>query len=265
MIRVAITGVCGRMGRCITQGIAEQADMELVGAIQYPGHPQIGSDAGIVAGIGEIGVPVTGKLADVLESVDVIIEFSEPEATVQHLQQAVDADKAVVVGTTGFSTNELATVETLASQVRCVMAPNMSLGANVMIQALALIAKALGDDYNIETIETHHNRKTDAPSGTALHLAETAAAALGRDLAAVGVYGRHGIVGARTQQEIGTHAVRGGDIAGDHTVLFATEGEQLSIVHRSHSREAFAKGAIRAARWVVNAPKGLHDVSEILF
>ena len=265
MIRVAITGVCGRMGRCLTQGIAEQVDMELVGAIQYPGHPQIGSDAGIVAGIGEIGVPVIGELADVLESVDVIIEFSKPEATVQHLQQAVAADKAVVVGTTGFSTNELATVETLASQTRCVMAPNMSLGVNVMIQALALIAKALRDDYNIEVIEAHHNRKIDAPSGTALRLAETTAIVLGRDLVEAGVYGRHGIVGARTQQEIGIHAIRGGDIAGDHTVLFATEGEQLSIVHRSHSREAFAKGAIRAARWVVNAPKGLYDVSEVLF
>ena len=265
MIRVIITGVCGRMGRCITQGVAEQVDMELVGAIQYSGHPQIGSDAGVVAGIGEIGVLVTGGLEDVLESADVIIEFSKPAATVQHLQQAVDADKAVVVGTTGFSTNELAIVKTLASEIRCVMAPNMSLGVNVMIQALELIAKALGDDYNIEMIETHHNRKIDAPSGTAFRLAETAAAVLGRDLAEVGVYDRHGIVGARTQQEIGTHTVRGGDIAGDHTVLFATEGEQLSIVHRSHSRQAFAKGAIRAARWVINAPKGLHDVSEVLF
>ena len=265
MIRVVITGVCGRMGRCLTQGIVEQVDMELVGAIQYPGHPQIGSDAGVVAGIGEIGVPVTGKLEDVLDSADVIIEFSKPIATVRYLQQTVNADKAVVIGTTGFSTNELAIVKTLASQTRCVMAPNMSLGVNVMVQALELIAKTLGDDYNIETIETHHNRKTDAPSGTALHLAETAAIVLKRDLAEVGVYSRHGIVGARTQQEIGIHAVRGGDIAGDHTVLFATEGEQLSVVHRSHSREAFAKGAIRAARWVVNAPKGLHDVSEVLF
>ena len=265
MIRVAVTGVCGRMGRCITQGISQQTDMKLVGAIQYPGHPQIGHDAGVVAGVGEIGVPVTGKLADVLEITDVIIEFSKPEPTVQHLRQVVNADKAMVIGTTGFNANELVTVKRFASQIRCVMAPNMSLGVNVMIQALELIAKALGDDYDIEAIETHHNRKVDAPSGTAFHLAETVATALGRDLAEVGVYGRHGIVGARSQKQIGTHAIRGGDIAGDHTVLFATEGEQLSVVHRSHSREAYAKGAIRAARWVVDAPKGLHDVSEILF
>ena len=265
MIRVAITGVCGRMGRCTTQGISQQADMKLVGAIQYTGHPQIGHDAGVVAGIGEIGVPVTGELADVLENADVVIEFSKPEATVQHLRQVVDADKAMVVGTTGFSPNELATVNALASQIRCVMAPNMSLGVNVMIQALELIAKALGDDYDIETIETHHNRKVDAPSGTALRLAETVATALGRDLAEVKIYGRHGTVGPRPEKQIGTHAIRGGDIAGDHTVLFAAQGEQLSVVHRSHNREAFAKGALRAARWVVDAPKGLHDVSEILF
>ena len=265
MIRVAITGVCGRMGRCITHGITQQTDMELVGAIQYPGHPQIGHDAGVVAGIGEIGVPVTGELDGVLESADVVIEFSKPEPTVQHLRQVVNVDKAMVIGTTGFNPNELATVKAFASEIRCVMAPNMSLGVNVMIQALELIAKALGDDYDIESIETHHNRKVDAPSGTALHLSEAIATALGRDWSEAGVYGRHGIVGPRPQQQIGTHAIRGGDIAGDHTVLFATAGEQLSVIHRSHSREAFAKGAIRAARWVVDAPKGLHDVSEILF
>ena len=265
MVRVIINGACGRMGRLIIQSVVQQADMELVGAIEYSEHPQIGSDAGVVAGVGAIGVAITGKLEAVLESADVVIEFSKPEATVQHLRQVVAADKAMVIATTGYTPDELATINELAAQIRCVMAPNMSLGVNVMIQALELIAKALGDDYNIEVIEAHHNHKADAPSGTALRLAETVATALGRDLAEVGVYGRHGIVGARTQQEIGIHAVRGGDIAGDHTVLFATEGEQLSVVHRAHSPEAFAKGAIRAARWVVNAPKGLHDISEVLF
>ena len=265
MIRVAITGVCGRMGRCITQKIAQEVDMKLVAAIQYPGHPQIGSDAGVIAGIGEIRVPVSGELHAVLERTDVVIEFSKPEATVEHLHQVVNADKAMVIGTTGFNPNELGIVKKLASQIRCVMAPNMSLGVNVMIQASELIAKALGDDYDIETIETHHSRKADAPSGTALRLTESIATVLGRDLSEASVYGRHGIVGPRPQKQIGTHAIRGGDVAGDHTVLFATDGEQLSIVHRSHNRDAFAKGAIRAARWVVDAPKGLHDVSEVLF
>ena len=265
MIRVAITGVCGRMGRCITRGIAQHPNMRLVGAVQYPSHPQIGNDAGVVAGIRELGVTITGKLEDVLHRSDVVIEFSKPEATLEHLQHVVDADKAMVLGTTGFTADELAPLKVLASQIRCVMAPNMSLGVNVMIQALELIAKALGDDYDIEVIEAHHNHKADSPSGTALRLAETVAQALGRDLDEVGVYGRHGIVGARPKRQIGIHAVRGGDIAGDHTVLFATAGEQLSVSHRAHSPEAFAKGAIRAAEWIIDAPKGLHDVSEILF
>ena len=265
MIRVIINGACGRMGRLIIQGVNQQADMEIVGAIEYAEHPQIGSDAGVVAGIGEIGVAITSELNDALGNADVVIEFSKPEATLQHLKQVVDADKAMIIATTGFNPDELAAVKELASHIRCVMAPNMSLGVNVMIQALELIAKALGDDYDIEVIEAHHNHKADSPSGTALRLAETVAAALERDLDEVGVYGRHGIVGARPKKQIGIHAVRGGDIAGDHTVLFATEGEQLSVVHRAHSPEAFAKGAIRAARWVIDAPKGLHDVSEVLF
>ena len=265
MVRVVITGVCGRMGRCITRGIAQHTDMQLVGAVQYPSHPQIGSDAGVVAGIGVIGVAITGELDDVLHSSDVVIEFSKPNATLDHLQQVVDADKAMVLGTTGFTDDELATLKDLASRIRCVMAPNMSLGVNVMLQALELIAKALGNDYNIEVIEAHHNHKADSPSGTALRVAETLTTALEQDLDEVGVYGRHGIVGARPKKQIGIHAVRGGNIAGDHTVLFATEGEQLSVVHRAHSPEAFAKGAIRAAKWVIDAPKGLHDVSEVLF
>ena len=265
MIRVVITGVCGRMGRCITRGIAQQPDMRLVGAVQYPSHPQIGNDAGVVAGIGEIGVAITDKLDDVLHRSDVVIEFSKPKATLDHLQQVVDTDKAMVLGTTGFTDDELATLKVHASRIRCVMAPNMSLGVNVMLQALELIAKALGNDYNIEVIEVHHNHKADSPSGTALRVAETLTTALKQNLDEVGVHGRHGIIGARPKKQIGIHAVRGGDIAGDHTVLFATEGEQLSIVHRAHSPEAFAKGAIRAAKWVIDAPKGLHDVSEVLF
>ena len=265
MIGVVITGVCGRMGKCLTRCIAQQADMQLVGAIQYPLHPHIGSDAGVVAGIGDIGVAIAGELDDVLEDADVLIEFSKPEAAVGYLQQVVNTDKAIVIGTTGFDSDELATVKELASQIRCVMAPNMSLSVNVMIQVLNLIAKTLGDDYNIEVIEAHHNHKADSPSGTALRLAETVATALGRDLDEAGIYGRHGIVGARPKKQIGIHAVRGGDIAGDHTVMFATKGEQLSVVHRAHSPEAFAKGAIRAARWIIDAPKGLHDVSEVLF
>ena len=265
MINVTINGACGRMGCLIIQGVTEQDGVTLVGAIEFPQHPEIGSDAGVVAGIGEIGVPISAKLSDTISESDVVIEFSKPEATLQHLRQVVEADKAMVIATTGFSNAELDEVNDLASKIRCVMAPNMSLGVNVMIRALELIAKSLGDDYDIEIIEAHHNHKADSPSGTALRLAETVATALERDLDEVGVYGRHGIIGPRPEKQIGIHAIRGGDIAGDHTVMFATQGEQLSVVHRAHSPEAFAKGAIRAAKWVVNASRGLHDVSEVLF
>ena len=265
MVNITINGACGRMGRLIIQGVTEQDGVTLVGAIEFPQHPEIGSDAGVVAGIGEIGVPISAKLLDVISESDVVIEFSKPEATLQHLRQVVEADKAMVIATTGFSNAELDEVKDLASKIRCVMAPNMSLGVNVMIRALELIAKSLGDDYDIEIIEAHHNHKADSPSGTALRLAETVANALEWDLDEVGVYGRHGIIGPRPEKQIGIHAIRGGDIAGDHTVMFATQGEQLSIVHRAHSPEAFAKGAIRAAKWVVNASRGLHDVSEVLF
>ncbi len=265
MINVIVNGACGRMGRLITKGVTQQEDMQLVGAIEYAQHPEIGNDVGIVAGINELGVNITSKLSDVIENGDVVIEFSKPEASLNHLRQIVEADKAMVLATTGFSSDELAEIHELASKIRCVMAPNMSLGVNVMIKALELIAKSLGDDYDIEVIEAHHNHKADSPSGTALRLAETVANALGRDLDEVGVYGRHGIIGPRQKNQIGIHAIRGGDIAGDHTVMFATEGERLSVVHRAHSPEAFAKGAIRAARWVVNASRGLHDVSEVLF
>ena len=265
MIHVVVNGACGRMGRLITQGVAQQEDMTLVGAIEYPAHPEIGNDVGVVAGIGEVDIAISSDISEVIANADVVIEFSTPDASLQHLGQVVNADKAMVLATTGFNADELTEVHELASKIRCVMAPNMSLGVNVMIQALELIAKALGDDYDIEIIEAHHNHKADSPSGTALRLAETVADAVGRDLDEVGVYGRHGIIGPRPKKQIGVHAIRGGDIAGDHTVMFATEGETLSVVHRAHSPEAFAKGAIRAARWVVNAPRGLHDVSEVLF
>ncbi len=265
MINITINGACGRMGCLIIQGVTEQDGVTLVGAIEFPQHPEIGSDAGVVAGIGEIGVLISAKLSDVISESDVIIEFSKPEATLQHIRQVVEADKAMVIATTGFSNEQLDEVKDLASKIRCVMAPNMSLGVNVMIRALELIAKSLGDDYDIEIIEAHHNHKADSPSGTALRLAETVTTALERDLDEVCVYGRHGIIGPRPEKQIGIHAMRGGDIAGDHTVMFATQGEQLSVVHRAHSPEAFAKGAIRAAKWVVNASRGLHDVSEVLF
>ena len=265
MISVIIDGACGRMGKMITQGVVTQNDMQLVGAIEYSGHPQLGEDVGEVAGVRTIGVPISDNLSEILDEADVVVEFTAPNASIEHLRNVVDAGKTMVLATTGFTEAELAEVRELAQNIPCVMAPNMSVGVNVMLQAIQLVAKALGDGYDVEVIEAHHNQKADSPSGTALRIAEVLAEALDRNLAEVGVYGRHGMVGARPEKEIGIHAIRGGDIAGDHTVLYAGAGERIEITHRAHTREAFAKGAIRSARWVVNAPKGLHDISEVLF
>jgi 4-hydroxy-tetrahydrodipicolinate reductase len=265
MISVIIDGACGRMGKMISQGVVTQSDMQLVGAIEYSGHPQLGEDIGEVAGVGTIGVPISDNLSEILDEADVVVEFTAPSASIEHLRNVVDAGKTMVLATTGFTEAELAEVQELAQNIPCVMAPNMSVGVNVMLQAVQLVAKALGDDYDVEVIEAHHNQKADSPSGTALRIAEVLAESLDRNLAEVGTYGRHGMVGARPEKEIGIHAIRGGDISGDHTVLYAGAGERIEITHRAHTREAFAKGAIRAARWVVNAPKGLHDISEVLF
>ena len=265
MIRVIVDGVCGRMGKLIVQGVIRQEDMQLVGAIEFSAHPQVGEDAGEISGVGSLGVPVRDDLSEIVSDSDVVIEFTKPEATIENLRTVIETDRAMVIGTTGFTDTELAEVQELAAKIRCVMAPNMSVGVNVMFQAIQLVAKALGADYDVEVIEAHHNQKVDAPSGTAIHIAETLSSALDRSLPEAAVYGRHGIVGKRTEKEIGIHAIRGGDIAGDHTVLFAGAGERIEIVHRAHTPEAFAKGAIRAAKWVVAAPPGLHDIGEVLF
>lgn len=263
MIRVIVAGACGRMGKMLVKGINEQEDMQLVGAIARPGHPQIGRDIGEVAGVGTLGVLVSGALPTILPQGDVVIEFTTPSVTIEHLRDTVEMDKPMVVGTTGFTKDELAEVRELAVQIPCVMASNMSMGVNILSQAIALAANMLGDDYDVEVIETHHNQKVDSPSGTALRLAEGTADVLGRKLPEVGVYGRHGIIATRSEKEIGVHAIRGGDLAGNHTVLFANADDRIEITHHSHSREAYANGAIRAAKWVVNAPKGLYDINEV--
>ncbi|MGB9598065.1 MAG: 4-hydroxy-tetrahydrodipicolinate reductase, partial [Candidatus Poribacteria bacterium] len=182
----------------------------------------------------------------------------------KHLQVAVDNKKPMVIGTTGFTADEMIKIKELASNIPCVMAPNMSIGINVMLKAIKDMAKVLGDDYDVEVIEIHHHFKKDSPSGTADRIARVLAESLNRDLDDVGIYGRKGIIGERTVEEIGIHAVRAGDIVGDHIVLFGGIGERIEVIHRAQSREPYVKGALRAAKWVVNASNGLHDISEVL-
>lgn len=267
MIKTIVIGAGGRMGRMLVTSIFNDSELELIGAVEAPNVPFLGKDAGELAGIVKLGVPIVddSDLGKLFSKADVAINFITPkEAVIKHLQVAVEYQKPIVIGTTGFSADEMKVIKDLASKIPCVMSPNMSIGVNVMLKILKDVAKVLGNDYDVEIIETHHHFKKDSPSGTADRIARVIAEALNRNLEEVGIYGRKGIVGERSVKEIGIHAVRAGDIVGDHIVLFGGIGERLEIIHRAQSREPYVKGALRAAKWVVNAPKGLHDISEVL-
>lgn len=264
MIRAIVTGAAGRMGGRVLALAKEASDFQIVGATERPGHPAVGRDAGEVAAIGTVGVPVADSLSSVIAGADVVIDFTAPEASMAHVKAASAAGVAIVVGTTGLTKEQLDEARRLASKMACVISPNMSVGVNVLFKVLKEVAHTLGDDYDVEIVEAHHHFKKDAPSGTALRMAQVVAQALGRDLDQVGNYGRKGLVGERPKAEIGVHTVRAGDIVGEHTVLFGGMGERIEIIHRAHSRDNFARGALRAARFVVRASKGLHDMADVL-
>jgi 4-hydroxy-tetrahydrodipicolinate reductase len=264
MIRAVITGASGRMGAQIIRLIAASDDMALTGATELAGTPPVGRDAGELAGIGPLGVPIAGNIEAVLDEADVVIDFTSADASMAHLEAVSRTDKAVVIGSTGFSSAQFEEIRTRASETQVFLAPNMSLGLNVLLKAVADVARLLGDAYDVEIVETHHRFKKDAPSGTALALANAAAGALGRDLEAEAVYGRRGLPGERTTREIGIHAVRAGDVVGDHTVIFGGLGERVELAHKVSSRETFARGAVRAARWLPGQPSGLYDMLDLL-
>lgn len=263
-MKIAVSGAAGRMGRRIVALAHAHPGIEIVAALESAQNPALGSDAGEMAGVGRIGVPITSDVVEALKQCDVLVEFSSPEASVEHLKETASLGKAMVVGTTGFSEAQKEEIAEYGSRTRCLVAPNMSIGVNLLFSIVGKVARALGDSYDVEIIEAHHNLKKDAPSGTANRLAEIISDALGRDLATVGVYGRRGIVGERKASEIGVLAVRGGDIVGDHTVMFVTGGERLELIHRAHSRDALAKGAVEAALWLVSQPKGIYDMQDML-
>ncbi len=264
MIKVLVTGAGGRMGRRIVALLAERSDISIGGAAEQAGHPLVGSDAGEGAGVGKTGILIREGLEACIADGDVVIDFSHHEASVRHLEIAARAGKAIVIGSTGFTAAEDRKIQGLAAETRCVKAPNMSVGVNVMYKLLEMAARILGDEYDVEVVEAHHRLKKDAPSGTALKMAQVLAQALGRDLNAVGTYARKGLIGERPKTEIGLQTVRAGDIVGEHTVIFGGMGERLEVIHRAHSRDNFACGAIRAALWVVNQPKGLYDMQDVL-
>src|SRR5207247_5572421 len=236
----------------------------VVGALGGPAHPTLGRDAGELAGVGRLGVTVGGDPAAVITRDRVLIEFSVPEASLEHLRLVARAGARAVIGTTGFSAAQREEIATLARQAAILVAPNMSVAVTLAFSLLRTMAKALGDDYDVEITEVHHRYKKDAPSGTAVRMAEIVAEALGRDLRKVGVYGREGLPGERSGKEIGVMSLRSGDVVGEHTVSFGTLGERLELTHRAHSRDTFARGALRAVRWIAGRGPGLYSMHDVL-
>ena len=256
-------GVGGRMGKTISTCIEDTDGVSLVGGTESPGHLAIGSDLGEFTGIGKKKIAIVENIENALIDSDVIIDFTTPESSLKTLDAAVSCKKSVVIGTTGFSTEQKKNIAQAAEKIRCVFAPNMSIGVNVLFKIVEDVSKALGDAYDVEIMEAHHKFKKDAPSGTAVRLSEIIADSLDRDINEVGVYGRKGMT-ERTSKEIGIHTIRAGDIVGEHQVLFGGMGETLELSHRAQSRETFARGSIRAAKWVVNQSPGLYDMQDVL-
>ncbi|MFQ5839296.1 MAG: 4-hydroxy-tetrahydrodipicolinate reductase [Candidatus Methylomirabilales bacterium] len=264
MIRAIVCGAAGRMGGRIVALALGDEGYTLAGAVERPGHPAVGRDAGEAVGAGVAGVSIVDQLDPVIRNGDVIFDFTTPAAALKNLEAAAVAGVSAVIGTTGFSAEEIGRARDLSRAIPCVLAPNMSVGVNLLLTILPRVARVLADEYDIEITEAHHRMKKDAPSGTALALARAIAGAVGRDLEAVAVYGREGLVGERTPKEIGIQAVRAGDIIGDHTVIFGGLGERIEVTHRVHSRDTFARGALRAGRWVVGRAPGLYDMIDVL-
>ncbi len=264
MIKVIVTGAAGRMGSRLISLVKDSAFLTLVGAVESKGHHVVGEDAGEVAGCGRTGVLIADNLSQLMERGEVVVDFTTPSATLDHLSIVAQHRRGIVVGTTGFSSAELGELRGFSKQIPCVFSPNMSVGVNVIYKVIAEMAKTLGEDYDIEVIEAHHRLKKDAPSGTALKMAEVLAGAVNRDLGQVGVYARKGLIGERKKGEIGIQTIRAGDIVGDHTVMFGTMGERIELTHRASSRDTFARGALRAARWIVKQPPGLYDMLDVL-
>jgi len=260
---IVVGGAAGRMGSRIV-ALHREAGLRLAAALEAPGHRALGRDAGEVAGAGVLGVPLTADAAAAITRDRVLIEFSVPEASLEHLRLVARAGARAVIGTTGFSAAQREEIATLARQAAILVAPNMSVAVTLAFSLLRTMAKALGDDYDVEITEVHHRYKKDAPSGTAVRMAEIVAEALGRDLRKVGVYGREGLPGERSGKEIGVMSLRSGDVVGEHTVSFGTLGERLELTHRAHSRDTFARGALRAVRWIAGRGPGLYSMHDVL-
>lgn len=263
MIRVAVAGCAGRMGLAIAELANDNQNMKIVGGVERKGHPRIGKDMIAPDMSGNPMAKITDNLKDIIGGVDVVIDFTTPESSMEHYRIVADAGRGIVIGTTGFSAEQLKTMETYRDKAACVRSPNMSVGVNVMFKLVSEAAKMLSD-YDMEIVEIHHKLKKDAPSGTATRLAEILARETSRDLSKVGVYGRHGMVGERKPGEIGVMSLRMSDVVGEHTVYFGGHGERVEITHKASSRKNFAAGAVLAAGWLAGRKKGIYDMRDVL-
>ncbi|CAK0772147.1 4-hydroxy-tetrahydrodipicolinate reductase [Gammaproteobacteria bacterium] len=264
VIRIAIHGAAGRMGRILIEASRKVPDVLLAVALESPGHDSVGQDAGILAGGEALGVLVTDSLVAAASNFDVLVDFTRPGPSLEALAICRSAGRAMVIGTTGFDADQKAIIATSAREIPIILSPNMSVGVNLCFKLLELAARVLGNEVDIEIIEAHHRLKVDAPSGTALRMGEVIATALDRDLKQCAVYGREGLTGIRERATIGFSTIRGGDIVGEHTVMFAGAGERVEITHRAASRTTFATGAMRAAVWVAGQSPGLYDMQNVL-
>jgi len=263
MIKIAVCGAAWRMGQRIIVAVKE-AGCELSGALERPGHDLVGQDAGLIAGCGMLGVEISDDLNAVVAGCDVLIDFTTPKVSLKNMEVCGLKKKAIVIGSTGFTPDERLLAAELAKDIPAIIAPNMSVGVNVCFKILKDIAKTLGDDFDVEIVELHHNKKKDAPSGTAVRMGEVVAEALGRDYTQVARCRREGIVGERTREEIGMQSVRGGDIIGEHTVYFIGMGERIELSHRAMTRDMFSRGSVRAAKWVIGQQPGIYDMQDVL-
>ncbi|MBS1211620.1 MAG: dihydrodipicolinate reductase [Proteobacteria bacterium] len=264
MIRLGIVGAAGRMGQTLIKACLTTQGVLLGAAVERKDSPAVGRDAGEVAGMLRLDIAVKDDLAAVIDDIDVLIDFTRPESTLEHVELCLRHGRRLVIGTTGFSAEQRVSIERAAADVALVRAPNMSVGVNLSLKLLEMAARVMGDYTDIEIIEAHHRHKVDAPSGTALRMGEVVAKTLGRDLSECAVYGREGITGERDRKTIGFSTIRAGDIVGEHTVMFVDEGERIEITHKASSRMTFARGAVRAAQWLMAKDKGLFDMQDVL-
>ena len=263
-IRVVIIGAAGRMGKMLIKACDEHSDFQIVGATERSGSAFLGIDCGALGGVGDNGIRITDAIETTLDNAQAVIDFSLPDSTVDNVAACADAGCAMVIGTTGLTAAQHAKMRAAAQHIPIIYAPNMSVGINLCFDLIAMAAAVLGDDTDVEIMETHHRDKVDAPSGTAIKMGEIVAKSLDRDLHQCAVYGRQGRTGVRERKTIGFQTTRGGDIVGEHTVLFASVGERIEITHRSSSRMNFARGALRATAWVIAHPPGLYAMQDVL-